>query len=206
MTAPGGTPDVREGVVWRFSDSDNSPQWRVSLSIDFVALETSAYISRQDFLDRLRVVLLGLEEAFKPAEARRIGLRYIDRLTGDAVDRIAQLVRPKVLGIIRQDDEPPVTLGGAVIRLLTEALLLAEEGHIQARWGKLPANMTYDPDALEAVENPSWILDLDMFSSRSQAFVSDNVLATTTTFAQRIYMVFREMITDEFIKFYGGEL
>jgi hypothetical protein len=36
-----GTPDIREGVIWRFSDGEKR-QWRTSLSVDFVAFRTSA--------------------------------------------------------------------------------------------------------------------------------------------------------------------
>jgi uncharacterized protein (TIGR04255 family) len=204
VLASAGTPDIREAVIWRFSDAEKR-KWRASLGIDFLALETSAYVSRQDFLKRLGVILAALEKAFNPAEAQRLGLRYIDRLTGEAVNRIAELIRPKVLGILQPNKEPP-NLGESVLHLLTEARLLAEEGLIQARWGRLPENATYDPDALEPVDTASWVLDLDMFSSGPQKFASNELLATATQFAERTYSIFREMVTDEFLKFYGGEL
>jgi len=205
VLASAGTPDIREGRIWRFSDGEKK-QWRASLSVDFVALETSAYISRRDFLERLGVILVALERAFKPAEAQRLGLRYIDRLTDEAVGRIAELIRPKILGILQPNKEPPLNLGGSVLHLLTEAQLLAEEGRILARWGSLPAAATYDPDALEPVSKASWVLDLDMFTPEPQRFANNELLATATRFSERIYSVFREMVTDEFLKFYEGEL
>ena len=200
-----GTPEFRDGVIWRFTDS-RKRDWRVSLSVDFVALETSAYVSRTDFIERLGVVLTALEKVFKPAEAQRLGLRYIDRLTDEALARISEMVRPKVLGVLHPSSEPPLDFGNSVLHLLTEAQLLAEEGRIQARWGSLPENATYDPDALEPVDKASWVLDVDMFTSESQHFVSGELISTTTRFAERIYSVFREMVTDEFLKFYGGKL
>ena len=204
ILATGGTPDIREGNIWRFSD--DKKRWRTSLSVDFIALETSEYVSRQDFLERLGFLLAALEAAFKPAEVQRLGLRYIDRLTDDAVDRIGELIRPKVLGILQPNKEPPLDLGNAILHLMTEAQLIAAEGRIQARWGKLPANATYDPDALEPVDKESWVLDLDMFTPGPQKFASDELRTTATRFAERIYTVFREMVTDEFLRFYGGEL
>jgi uncharacterized protein (TIGR04255 family) len=162
--------------------------------------------SRQDFLGRLGAVLGALEKAFKPAEAQRLGLRYIDRLTDDAVGRITELIRPKILGILQPNKEPPLNLGRSVLHLLTEAQLLAEEGRIQARWGSLPANATYDPEALEPVSKASWVLDLDMFTPETQMFANKELLVTATRFSERIYSVFREMVTDEFLKFYGGAL
>jgi uncharacterized protein (TIGR04255 family) len=205
VMAPAGPPDIRDGLIWRFSEGEKR-QWRASLSVDFIALETSAYISRRDFLERLRVILVAVERAFKPAEAQRLGLRYIDRLTDEAVGRIEELIRPKILGILQPNKEPPLNLGGSVLHLLTEAQLLAEEGRIQARWGSLPANTTYDPAALEPISKASWVLDLDMFTPEPQRFANNELLATATRFSERIYSVFREMVTDEFLKFYGGEI
>ncbi len=204
ILATGGAPDIREGIIWRFTDEKK--QWRTSLSVDFVALETSAYVSRQDFLERLGALLVALEASFKPSEVQRLGLRYIDRLTDDAVDRISELIRPKVLGILQLNKEPPLDLGDAILHLMTEAQLIAAEGRIQARWGKLPGNATYDPDALEPISKDSWVLDLDMFTPAPEKFASEELRATATKFAERIYTVFREMVTDEFLRFYGGEL
>ena len=36
-------------AIWRFTDANN--HWRVSLASNFVALDTSKYVSRQDFLE-----------------------------------------------------------------------------------------------------------------------------------------------------------
>ena len=201
-----GAPEVRAGLIWRFQDQEENPKWRASLSVGYVALETTAYLSRSDFLDRLRVLVASAETAFKPAEVKRLGIRHINRLTDEAVDRIAELIQPKVLGIARPDNDPPVNLRDAVAHLITEAQLLAEGGQIQARWGSLPANATIDPSALEPIAKPSWIIDLDMFTNSPQPFVTDKVHETAVRFAERIYSVFREMVTDEFLRFYGGQL
>lgn len=201
----GQTPNVSQGLVWRLADRERGPHWRVSLGVDFVALETSSYDNRDDFLDRLQAVLSAVEEAFKPASANRLGLRYIDRLTDEAVDRIAELVHPDVLGIIRRQGNPHPALGESVIHLMTEAQFLAHDGaRVQGRWGQLPANATYDPDALEPVGNRSWVLDLDMFTTESQPFTSEKLLTTATGFAKCLYWLFRQMVTEEFLRFYGG--
>jgi len=202
----GQTPNVRQGLIWRLVDREKDPQWRVSLGVDFVALETSAYDSRDDFLDRLHAVVSAVEQTFKPATASRIGLRYIDRLTDEAVDRVGELIRPEVLGIIRPPDDPAPALGESVIHLITEAQFLAQDGaRVQGRCGHLPANATYDPNALEPVAKPSWVLDLDMFTSESQPFANEELLTTATGFATCLYWLFRQMVTKEFLRFYGGQ-
>ena len=202
----GETPNIRQGLIWRLADREKNPDWRVSLGVDFVALETSSYDSRDDFLGRLRAVLSAVEQAFKPASATRLGLRYIDRLTDEAVDRVDELIRPAVLGIIRPSEDPESVLGDSVIHLMTEAQFLVQDGaRVQGRWGQLPAHATSDPHALEPVAKPSWVLDLDMFTTESQPFASEELLTTATGFAKCLYWLFRQMVTEEFLKFYGGE-
>ena len=200
----GQQPKVSQELIWRFANRGQQPQWRVSLGVDFVALETTAYESRDHFLGRLDGVVAAFEQAFHPADVNRLGLRYIDRLKTDAVEKVGDLIQSEVLGILRSTDESPLTLGDATVRLITEAQFVAKEGLIQARWAKLPPNTTYDPICLESINEPTWVLDLDMFTQQPQPFVRERLKQTAKEFAERIYAVFREMVTDEFLRFYGG--
>ena len=202
----GQTPNVSQGLIWRLADREKDLGWRVSLGVDFVALETSCYDSRADFLDRLRAVLSAVELAFNPVSANRLGLRYIDRLTGEAFDRVHELIRPGVLGIIRSSEESEAELGASAIHLMTDAQFQVEDGaRIQARWGQLPANATYDPEALEPAPVPSWILDFDMFTTESRDFAHQDLLTAASGFAECLYWLFRQMVKVEFLRFYGGE-
>ena len=203
----GETPSVHQGLIWRFADREKDARWRVSLGVDFVALETSGYDSREDFLNHLSTVVSAVEQAFEPASASRLGLRYIDRLSDKAVDRVTELIHPNVLGLIQPSGNPHPTLGESILRLMTEAQFLAPDGAlIQGRWGQLPENATYDPNALEPIAKPSWILDLDMFTTESLPFTVEPLLTTARRFAEHLYWLFRQMVTDEFLRFYGGEL
>ena len=201
---PDREPNISETVIWRLANGPEPATWRVSLGIDFIALETSRYHSRSDFIARLGTVLASVEKCFGPAEARRLGLRYIDRLKGEAVRRIGELVQPGVLGILNPGGGSPDVLREATSRLMSQAQFLAAEGAIQGRWGNLPPNETYDPDALQPIAAPSWVLDLDMFSSQALPFKSDELIAMAEAFARRTYSVFRLMVTEEFLRFYGG--
>ena len=200
---PRREPNISEAVIWRLADGPDPATWRVSLGMDFVALETSMYSSRSEFLDRLGTVLASVEACFEPAEAQRLGLRYIDRLVGEAVRRIGELVQPSVLGILTPDGGSLDGLRTATAHLMTQSQFVAVEGAIQGRWGNLPPNATYDPDALQPVGEPSWVLDLDMFS-QALPFESDELVEIAEGFAKRIYSVFRLMVTGEFLRYYGG--
>ena len=48
---------------------------------------------------------------------------------------------------------------------------------------------------------PSWVLDLDMFTTESLPFTSEGLLTTATSFAEYLYWLFREMVTEEFLTF-----
>ena len=199
-------PTVHHDLIWRLGNREQAPQWKVSLGVDFVALETSAYDSRRDFLNRFRKVVDEVERSFAPAKATRLGVRYIDQLVGEAVDRVSELIRSEILGIRSPVDRPAPALGDSIIRLMTEAqFLAADDNCISARSGELSANATHDPNALEPIDQSSWVLDLDMFASATQPFSTDGLVTMTSSFAESLYWLFRQMVTNEFLRFYGGE-
>lgn len=200
------TPSVSGDLIWRLSEGGDSPRWRVSLARGFVALEATAYESRTDFLQRLERVISNLEEAFHPAEASRFGLRYIDRVQGEAMNCINDLIQPEILGLLQSVSEPNKILNKASERVFTQAIFHAKEGLISGRWGSLPPNTIYESDLLDPVPEPSWILDLDMFTQGTQPFECAKLINTGKKFSERIYYVFRKMVTNEFLKFYGGTL
>ena len=201
-------PNSREERVWRLADQERASPWRVSLGVEFVALETSSYEDHQHFLDRLHAVVGAVEEIFSPANVQRLGLRYVARMTGDAVERIRDLLQPEVLGIAHAGEASgngASGLGNSAHHLMTEAQFLVENGHrILGRWGRLRDNATYDPEVLEPLEIPSWVLDLGMFTTEAFPFSSAHASTKAREFADSLYWLFRQMVTDEFLRFYGG--
>lgn len=201
ISAPNQTaPRVEESKIWRFADKAVDFSWRVSLGTGYVALETTAYESRTDFLKRLALMLNAVERNFKPAAAQRLGVRHVNRLRGEALQKITALIRPSALGILGDTDE----LGAAALHVLSEAQLLTVEGLLLARWGSMPPNATYDPESLPPIQEPSWVMDFDMFKDEAGPFDGEALLASATQFAERVYAVFRRMVTDEFLRFFGG--
>lgn len=184
-------------VAWRFSDTDG--HWRVSLTTEFLALETTKYVSRSDFLARLGAVATALDEHIEPAQVDRLGVRYIDRITGIAVDDIATLVRAEVRGITG------TVAATHAAHALSESLFQVDDARLLARWGVLPPGKTVDPVAIEPASEKSWILDLDMFSATAMPFVVDQVVERAQRYAERIYTVFRWAVTDEFLVRFGGK-
>src|SRR5690606_38109897 len=126
--------------------------------------ETTRYGSRSDFCARLRTVVAALDEHIEPRLVDRLGIRYIDRIIGAAVDDIATLVRPEVRGIAG------TAAASHAVHSLSESFFVLPNARLIARWGHLPPGTTVDPAAIEPAPEKSWILDLDMFSADPAPF------------------------------------
>ena len=198
LLSPAGVAPVPAQTAWRFSDVEG--HWRVSLTPDFLALETTSYTSRSDFLSRLREIVAALDEQVEPKLVDRLGLRYVDRIVGEAVNEIAKLVRPEVRGIAG------TAAGSHALHALSESMFAVDGARVLARWGRLPAGATVDPAAIEPTNELSWILDLDMFSASPVPFSVDRVVQDATRFAERIYTFFRWAVTNDFLRRYGGNV
>lgn len=192
---------IQPQITWRFLN-DAKGDWRVSLAPEFLALETTGYVSRSDFFGRLETVVKALEDHIDPKILDRLGVRYIDRVTGDAMNRIRDLARPEVLGVLA------TSIRNNTLQSLSESLfeVPGKKAQLMARWGILPKGVTMDASAMETIEQPSWILDIDMFSAESKSFDARNIIKEARDYAERIYALFRWAVTPDFLKFYGGHL
>lgn len=197
LLGPSDVAPVKPQIAWRFSDAEG--HWRVSLTPEFLALETTKYVSRSDFFGRLKEVAEALDEHVEPGQLDRLGVRYIDRITGDAVDDIAKLIRPEVRGITG------TIAAEHAAHALSESMFELSDARVLARWGYLPPGATVDPAAIEPAKEKSWILDLDMFSAAPMPFAVDRVVAKAQRYAERIYTIFRWAVTDDFLVRYGGK-
>lgn len=201
VRGPQGLSPLQSQVVWRFGNENGT--WRVSLGSDFVALETTTYTSRGDFVQRLGTVIDALQRHIAPKTIDRVGVRYIDRITGDAVKNIEWFVRPELLGVAA------TSAARHARHTLSESLFAVpnSDAELRARWGSMPARGTVDPAAIEPIDEPSWILDLDMFRKASRAFDKKEVIMEDARlFAERIYAFFRWAVTEDFLRHYGGEV
>lgn len=194
-----GVMETRANTVWRFHDASDG--WRVTLAPDFLALETGRYTSRDDFLDRLKRVLDALVAHVDPKMMDRLGVRYIDRVAGNNLSDLPQLVRPEVCGILS------TPLASHVRHSISEAVfdLPDNAGQVMTRWGLVPARGTVDPAAVEPIDEPSWLLDVDAFQAETREFDVEVTVQQARGFAERIYSVFRWAVTGEFLRRHGGQ-
>jgi uncharacterized protein (TIGR04255 family) len=182
--------------VWRFVDTQQ--HWRVGLSTNFVSLEALKYSSRTEFLARTKTILDAVFRHFHPAQAHRVGIRYINSLEGKYVDHIQEFVRPELSLLLT-----PETVNLAS-HCVGDMKVTTAEGDLQMRYGLLPPSGTVDPGIMPPIEEQRWFLDMDLFQETPHPFNSSSITKMLTASAERIYTVFRWAATpallDEFRK------
>jgi uncharacterized protein (TIGR04255 family) len=191
-------PSVSESTLWQFTDVEN--HWKVALASEFIAIETNAYSNRTEFLDRLGVLLTALNTHFSPGLIDRLGVRFINQLKGEDVTELPKLVKPEVLGLLSP------SLQGFIQHHISEATFDLPAALLLARWGQLPPGQTTDPSSLPPIEQFSWILDLDMSNQKPRPFNIEGILEEARGFTERLYTFFRWMVTDEFLRKFGGNI
>lgn len=104
----------------RFSSSDG--KWTVSLSSEFLALSTTAYVRWEDFRIRLRTPLDALVEVYGPSFFSRLGLRYRDLIRRSKLGLSAvawnELLRPHIAAELTASKVPVVEARHQVIFLI----------------------------------------------------------------------------------------
>jgi uncharacterized protein (TIGR04255 family) len=195
LLTPGSGPQSPPQSVWRFADEEKA--WRVSLSRSFCAIETSRYSSRGDFMARFREVLAALGRHITPTRIDRLGLRYVDRIRGGAVEDLAALVRDEMRGVVTS------AVSRYCTHSLTESAFEVDGARLLARWGLLPAGSTID-ESIPPVDERTWILDLDRVVVGPIAFDVDAVTELVRSSAEQIYKFFRWAVTDKFVERFGG--
>src|SRR5660398_178721 len=120
--------------IWRFTDA--AENWRVSLAPQFIAIEAKTYSSRGEFLSKLKSVLQHVEEHLDPGTVDRNGIRYIDRVEGEAPESFRPLIRSEVAGVLAAPFED------LTMQTLTQNTFKFpdHEGQLMARWGTMPPN------------------------------------------------------------------
>ena len=196
LQPPGGfTP----GVALSFTDPMGT--WQVTVTETAVALETNAYSSRDDFCSRASEVFEAIASVALPPVVDRVGLRYIDRLSGDAIARVPAYFVPQVAGLVGSMDAS-VDLHHSVTE--SQFGISAEESVI-VRSGLLPPGSAFDP-ALSPLAVPSWVLDTDVFTTQGGfAFDPEELAKRVRQFAETAYAFFRFATTETFQNDHLGE-
>ena len=187
------------GTVLLFSEPSDS--WQVTVTETSVSLETTDYSTRDDFCDRASEVFQAIATVALPPVVDRIGLRYINRLTGERLSRVSDFVIPQLHGLHGRVEQPLV-----VQHSVTDSLIeISEAERLQVRSGLLPADAGFD-SALPVLPQPSWVLDMDVYTIQGGfVFDADDLTMRLRRYAETAYAFFRFATTDAFQDEHRGE-
>ena len=190
---------VTPGVALAFSDPKGL--WQVTVTETAVALETSDYSTRDDFCSRAAEIFAVAASVALPPVVDRVGIRYIDRLTGAAVEKVSAYVIPELTSLVACV-EPPLQLQHSV----SESQIDIGPGErMHVRSGLLPPGGAFDP-ALPSVGEPSWVLDMDVFTTQAGfAFEPDDLTQRLRRYAEVVYAFFRFATTEAFQDAHRGK-
>lgn len=183
--------------AWQFEDTKG--EWKLVLSRDALTIETSAYQSRTDLLDRWSAALQALHGAFHPPLVERVGMRYVDRIQGEQYAIFDSMVNPELLG------RSIVSFKSFLRHSLAETILEVEEGEMLLRWGVLAPQFSPDPTTIAPLPNHSFLIDIDVSSTSRRDFDVSALSEAFRGLAERAYSVFRFAVTDQFLEVFGSE-
>jgi uncharacterized protein (TIGR04255 family) len=177
--------DQQQG--WNFKSDDGT--WTVALMPDFFALETRAYTGWDEFSSRLDEVVRQVEEVLSPDVERRVGLRFIDRITDPKITSPTGWkgwINDSLLGPILHEGFGPA------VKSIQQVLQLdgGDDMGIMLRHGCLVEG----PPADQAWH---YLLDHDCSRSRSRAFSADSIRDATERLHELALSVFQASITPK---------
>jgi uncharacterized protein (TIGR04255 family) len=179
--------------------NDRAETWQFSVAQNFMALNTSTYSTRDDFCTRFEEAVAVAADVASPVIFDRVGIRYINRFTGEELTELASLIAEPFLGLTSLDLAP-----ANIVQSFTQTILHLDGGDILARWGLLPAGALLD-SALAPVPTPSWILDVDVYQETKGEFASAEIGRRMRQYADIAYRFFRLAVTDDLLRRAGGQ-
>jgi len=194
LSAAPGAVEQKTKPVRIFADT--SQQWQLTVTESAIALETTAYASRDDFCTRAHEIFDAVTEVSTPPVVDRVGLRYVDLFQEAALDNLHNYVVPplRVLhGLIGDGLSLEYSVSDSVI-------VLGVDERLKVRSGLLPAGSGFDP-TLPPLPRPSWIFDLDVFTLQAGFPFDVSVLdERLRRYASHVYSFFRWATTDALVE------
>lgn len=200
ITAEGPSEKHSATRIWRLVSADRA--WQVTFTGTFLSIDTTKYVRRRDFAQRLTDAWDALNQHVPVPYIERLGVRYINQVTDQVhLSRLDDLLRPEMLGVTLAQDPDEARLASAI----TEAQYHFPDGAaFTARWGMLPAGASI-VNAGPSFDYPTWILDTDSFREFKHSSNSgQNLFEDVRALALRGYQFFRWTVTKDFISMFGG--
>jgi uncharacterized protein (TIGR04255 family) len=191
VVGPGAVPNVSEtkSSGWRFASADGT--WAVTLMPDHFALETTAYTTwAEDFQLRFVELVDAVAQHVAPTFERRIGLRYIDRITELRLTSIAAwepYLRPELLGMALHPE-----IGAGVRQSQQHLLIEINDGIV--------AGLRHGPVLEPGSAEVDYQLDFDISRQGSRAFDADAIKDVVDQFNIHALQLFQASVTGALLE------
>lgn len=184
MNGPNGVKVEEQPTVTNYQFLAADGRWKVNLTNSFIALATPAYTTWEEFAGKLDEILAHFIAVYKPAFFERIGLRYINAISRQALDLeeipFADLIQPAYLGLMSEDDVNE----RAFLRAMQEAEVKLPGGcqlKLHCGPGMVKRGNVEDKEV-------KFILDIDIFmAGKVEMKHSAGALTTVHTNANRVF-------------------
>ncbi len=192
QVAPGESSPVQLTSGWQFADPIG---WTVTLTSEWLGLETSAYSTFSDFSQRFDQLVRLSIATFAPARRDRIGLRYINEIEhpepdGNTPASWRPWLREELLGVVGGD-----VVGEDVIQSLQQirveqpdGVFVLTHGFVRSQQGDSSAASKY-------------LLDFDYFNEDPEPLDPDALHDQLAHYNDLIYRVFRWSIQEKLFQF-----
>jgi uncharacterized protein (TIGR04255 family) len=192
-----GPAPQANGFVWRLQQAE--PGWSIVLGSDSLAIETANYTSRADFMARWKDALTALESVANPTVYERLGVRYVNRLTGvNATEDLQALVRDEIIGALAIE----LPERSAIESSATQIHFRLGDLQLQVRWGRVPEGALMVP-GITPIPEVSFQLDIDVYSEGMRPFSAEGIASSSISAADHAYRFFRWAVSDEFLSRFG---
>lgn len=146
-------------TLWRFSSRDN--RWAVIVGESAITLESRAYSTMSDYLDRFTQILQAASKTLDIADRLRLGLRYINEIRYPHAETFAQwrtLFNPEFASF-----DAASLLNGKVDHTLQEIQVNRSDGVLAIRHGLLSGAIVTPLPQEQPVAGQFYLLDFDYY-------------------------------------------
>jgi uncharacterized protein (TIGR04255 family) len=172
---------------WKLQSEDGT--WTVVIMPDFYALETTRYEDWADFKARLQTLTDAIGEVFEPSIERRLGLRYVDRLSEEEVatpEDWRGRVHDALLGAIAHPElGPGVAASQGIVQLRIDDYV-----NVLLRHGCALTSDSDDPCI--------YLLDHDCSREAARPFSSSDVMDGVEGLHTAALQIFQASLTSEY--------
>lgn len=189
-----GQPEVAKG--WHLKSADGT--WTVALLPEQFSLETTRYTNWSEFRTSFEKLVEAVEEIAAPTIELRLGIRYVDRITGLPASKPsdwARWIHASILG-------PPLhdALGASVISVRQQIDLDLGD----ARSCVLRHGTVMDP-ASSSGDQSVYLLDFDIYRQEARRFAGAEILSVAEDFHSQADALFAQVITPDLLSYLSGD-